>query len=340
MPTLSDVAQRAGVTAATVSNVIRCRGAVGDATRERVRAAVAELGYRPNLTARALAEGRSPTVALLVSSIANPFYPEFALAAERAARRAGHFLLVCNTDADPDTGRAYLDRVSAGLSEGILAMAGDLRLRDLAAVAARGVPVVLMMWEETEEALPLHALSVDFAAAGRIAAEHLLALGHRRVGVLTAGSPGGLMPHRQRQRGFSAAMATAGLELPESNIRFAPDTIEGGFRATSALLTDQPGVTALFATNDLLAIGALQAAETLGWRVPETLSVIGVTDIQLASQVRPALTTVSLGTTGIADLAIAFLLDLIKRPREAPELCRAPPPFLVRRASTTSARHR
>src|SRR5471032_949899 len=106
MTTLAEVALRAGVTPATVSNVLRNRGRVGATTRQRVLDAVEALGYRPHLAARALAEGRAPTLALMVSSIANPFYPEFALAVERAARKNGRFLIVCNTNEDPVISRA------------------------------------------------------------------------------------------------------------------------------------------------------------------------------------------------------------------------------------------
>jgi DNA-binding LacI/PurR family transcriptional regulator len=339
VPTLSDVAQRAGVTTATVSNVIRGKGSVGPVTAERVRAIISELGYRPNLTARALAEGRSPTLALLVSSIANPFYPEFARAAEQAARREGHFLLVCHTDSDPDIGLAYLDRVSSGLSEGVLAMAGNLRPHDLAAVAGRGVPVVLVMWEQSEERVPLHAVMVDFLAAGRLAAEHLLGLGHREIGLVSGSSADGMMAHAQRHRGFVTTMVEAGLDLPERRIAFDADTIDGGFRAATELLLREPGVTALFATNDLLAIGAMQAAAALGREVPRTLSVIGVTDILLAAQMRPGLTTVSIGTAIIAETAIRFLLDLIKHVPAAPQVCSGPPPVLIRRGSTAPPPH-
>lgn len=167
MATLDEVARRAGVTAATVSNVLRDRGRVGEATRARVLEAVAALGYRPHLAARALAEGRAPTVALMVSSIANPFYPEFALAVERAVRRNGQFLIVCNTNEDPLQGRAYLDQIAGTISEGILVTNANLHLPDLRDVAARGVPVVLCLWERPEappDGLP--CVAIDFREAG------------------------------------------------------------------------------------------------------------------------------------------------------------------------------
>lgn len=334
MPTLSDVARRAGVTTATVSNVIRGRGSVGTVTAERVRGIIAELGYRPNLTARALAEGRAPTLALLVSSIANPFYPEFARAAERYARAEGRFLIVCHTDSDPDIGLAYLDRVSAGISEAVLAMAGNIRLQDLAAVAARGVPVALVMWEESDEAIPLPAVTVDFALAGRIAAQHLLDLGHREIGIVTAGAPDGIKPHAKRLDGCLAALAQAGCPVPPERQSFTSDTIAGGYAGTLALLEKVPAVTAIFASNDLIAIGAMQAAAALGRQVPADLSVIGITDIQLAGQMNPSLTTVSLHATEVAEASVRFLLDIVVAPKQGAVACEGPKPVLKHRQST------
>src|SRR5450830_1610409 len=178
MTTLSEVALLAGVTSATVSNVLRKRGKVGAATRERVLNAVAALGYRPHLTARALAEGRAPTLALMVSSIANPFYPEFALAVERAARKNGRFLIVCNTNEDPVISRAYLDQIAGTLSDGVLVMNANLALEDLKKTEQRGAPVVLCMWEKPDAPPELPCIAVDFHEAGAIAARHLIGLGH------------------------------------------------------------------------------------------------------------------------------------------------------------------
>jgi DNA-binding LacI/PurR family transcriptional regulator len=189
-------------------------------TAERVLKAISELGYRPSLNARALAEGRSSTLALMLSNLSNPFYPEFVLAAERAARKAGHFLMVCNTDDDAEIGRAYLNQIAGTLADGVLVMNTDI------------------------------------------------------------------------------------------------------------------------ATNDLLAIGAAQALISLGRAIPDDVSVIGITDIQLANQVHPALTTVAINTTAIAELSIERLIRLIQQPARTPEMVLAPPPALVVRASTGVRRSR
>jgi len=165
--TIVEVARSAGVTAATVSNVLRSRGKVADATRRRVLAAADALGYRPNLTARALVEGRPPTIAMIVSSIANPFYPEFALAVEQAVRRQGYFLLVCNTNDDPAQERAYVDAVAGSLAHGILVMNADfVQIDALVGLHNKGVPIVLCMWERPEEPPALPSVAIDFYQAG------------------------------------------------------------------------------------------------------------------------------------------------------------------------------
>ena len=147
MVTLAQVARRANVTAATVSNVLRNPQKVKPATVERVMAAIRELGYRPNLTARALAEGRTSTLALMLSNITNPFYPEFVLAAEREARKRGHYLLVSNTDDDPAITRNYLERIAGTLAAGAIVMNTDLAEAELAEIARHGASIVLCMWE-------------------------------------------------------------------------------------------------------------------------------------------------------------------------------------------------
>ncbi len=332
MTTLFEVAQRAGVTSATVSNVLRQRGKVGASTRARVLAAVEELGYRPHLTARALAEGRAPTLALMVSSIANPFYPEFALAAEQAARQHGRFLIVCNTNDDPEIGRAYLDQIAGTLSDGVLVMNANLRFDDLRMTQRRGAPVVLCMWEKPHEPPGLPCIAIDFHLAGALAARHLIELGHRRIGIIVGG--GASFIHSERQRGFIDELAALGHAEAAIATVHADDTIEGGHKAATELLTARPDLSAIFASNDLPALGAMHAAADLGLKVPDQLSVIGITDIQLARQSRPALSTVAVPTAEAATQATALLLELIAQQIEPAPVRVCSPPHLVPRAST------
>jgi DNA-binding LacI/PurR family transcriptional regulator len=344
MPTLTEVAARAGVTPATVSNVLRNKGRVGEATRQRVLEAIAALGYRPHLPARALAEGRAPTIALMVSSIANPFYPEFALAVENALRRKGQFLIICNTAGDPQTGRAYVDQIAGTLSEGVLVMNANLDFEDLRMTELRGAPVVLCMWERPLDPPGLPCVAVDFRLAGELAARHLLELGHRRIGAIVGSKVYGI--HAARYDGFIDAMRTAGLDGAAAPVRYAPDTTQGGYAAARDLLKAHPDLTALFVSNDLPALGAMQAAADLGLDVPRDLSVIGITDIERARESRPALTTVAVPTVEAAELAVELLLELIetagRRATEAsarePRVCVTSAPHLVVRASTATAR--
>ncbi|MGF6381819.1 DNA-binding LacI/PurR family transcriptional regulator [Paraburkholderia atlantica] len=347
MPTLSEVARHAGVTPATVSNVLRNRGRVGETTRQRVLDAVAALGYRPHLAARALAEGRAPTLALMVSSIANPFYPEFALAVERAARTSGHFVIICNTNEDPLSGRAYLDQIAGTLSEGVLVTNANLDFADLHKTEARGTPVVLCMWERPSEPPGLPCVAVDFRLAGKLAAEHLLELGHRRIGAIVGSKASGI--HATRYEGFVDALRAAG--VPKNRVRHGLDTIHGGYLAARALLEADPQLSAIFVTNDLPALGAMHAAADLGLRVPHDLSVIGITDIQLARESRPALTTVAVPTVEVAGLAVELLRELIETsygqagravgdvPAHVPMRISSEPKLVVR-ASTAAPRSR
>ena len=170
MATLSDIARRTGVSGATVSNVLRGRGSVGAATAERVRTAARELGYRPNLYARALAEGRAPPIALFFTNITNPFYPQFALAAEHAARRREHFLLVCNAETpDGRLDTAYLEAVAGRLSEGLIVLGSDLGHGNLLSMLPDGVPTVLSTWEDPKAYPSKPCVTVDFRKAGRLA---------------------------------------------------------------------------------------------------------------------------------------------------------------------------
>ncbi len=339
MTTLNEVAKAAGVTPATVSNVLRNRGRVGAKTRERVLAAVDALGYRPHLAARALAEGRAPTIALMVSSIANPFYPEFALAVENALRASGRFLIICNTENAPDIGRAYLQQIAGTLSEGVLVMNANLDLDDLQRTVERGTPVVLCMWERPEAAPGMPSVAVNFRLAGELAARHLIALGHRRIGAVVGSKATGI--HAARYEGFVAALDAAGLDGAAAPVIFAPDTIQGGHEAASALLAADPELTALFCSNDLPALGVLHAAADAGFAVPERLSVIGITDIELAAEFRPALTTVAVHTAEAAELAVALLGELIEGEGAGQPITRVvSAPTLVVRRSTAPPRAR
>jgi len=337
MATLSEVARLAGVTTATVSNVLRNPSKVKPATVQRVEAAIAELGYRPNLMARALAEGKSSMVGLVLPSITNPFYPEFVRTAERVARQREYFLMVCNTDDDPEIGRAYLNQIAGTLADGVLVLhsIGPQAINEL---RERRAPIVLASEEIENFATGIPHVLVNFRLAGRVAAEHLLALGHSRIGAIVGHGLEGTQI--LRMEGFKDALKDAGLEFDENKVQYVVDSVAGGYKAAEKLIDRCPDITAIFATNDLLAYGASQILADRGIRVPGDMSLIGITDIQLAQEMRPALTTVSLHIEQMATVSINMLLDLIKDPKNTPMTAHSPNPTLVVRASTKPHRER
>ncbi|WP_341674755.1 LacI family DNA-binding transcriptional regulator [Niveibacterium sp. SC-1] len=336
MATISEVARRAGVTRATVSNVLRRPEIVKPTTVERVRAAIAEVGYRPNLMARALAEGRSSMVAVILPSITNPFYPQFIRVAERVARHRGYFLMVCNTDENVDTGRAYLDKIAGTLADGVLLLHSGLEGSEIEEMCAQRCPVVLAFEEiaHLSETLP-HVL-VDFDEAGRVATEHLISMGHTKIAAIAGMGCEGMQ--FQRLNGYKRTLEAHGLDFSEDRIRYVTDGVGGGYEAAMSLVDGGTDASAIFTTNDLLACGALNALADKGLSVPDDMSVIGLTDIQMASEVRPPLTTVSLRVEEIAHLAINLLLDRIEKRDAGAAVLRAPAPVLVSRASTAPPR--
>jgi DNA-binding LacI/PurR family transcriptional regulator len=293
-------------------------------------------GYRPNLMARALSEGKSSMLALVLPDIVNPFYPEFVRVAERVARQRNYFLMVCNTDERPDIGRAYLQQIAGTLADGVLVLHAGIGAADIHAMKTRHAPIVLASEEEVDLANAVPHVVVNFQRAGEIAAEHLLQLGHQNIGVILGQGLEGMQVGRFA--GFEARLRQAGLVLAPQHICSSPDTIKDGYEAALKLLDATPALSAIFATNDLMAYGASQALADRGIRVPQDISLVGITDIQLARNMRPALTTVSLAIEAMATLSINLLLDLIANPAHEPHIVYVPDPQLVVRQSTGPAR--
>ena len=335
MATIYDVARRAAVTAATVSNVITGKGSVGEETRTRVLAAIAELEYRPNLMARGLARRRSYTLALILPNIANPFYPEIALDVERIAGEHQYHLLLCNTHYDAALGRAHLHGLSGRWVDGVLAMAGGLDPHDVVAAAERGLPVVLCNWAEAHLASTLPSIDVDFRHGGELAALHLLDLGHRRCGVIVHGAGAHNPSHTRRLEGFQDACEDAGARISDGAVQYGDSSLESGYRAAELLMALPLPPTAIFASNDLMALGALEAAIDHGLRVPRDLSIVGFDDILLGAHVRPALTTIAIPKRELAMEATELLLRLVEGAEQSLRHLTVRP-YLVARHSTAA----
>lgn len=310
-PTIEDVAALAGVSRQTVSRAINAKGEIRPETRDRVLAAIAELGYRPNRLAQGMVTRRTRTVALVAGDIRNPFFGEVAHGAATTLEAHDHKLLVLDTDEEADRELAALRELSHDV-DGIIAFLYHSELADLAAVAST-VPALVVLNRQVP--LPgARVLSIDLDQAGRLAAEHLLERGHRRLAVVrNATQPPGV---GRRVGGFLSRCAEAGIRDVVELI--TEPTMPGGTALGIQLVRDHPEVTAVFAYNDLVAAGLIGGVRRSGLRVPQDLAVVGCDDIVIAAAWDPPLSTVRLGAERIGALAAQHALDLLGVGEPAP----------------------
>ncbi len=307
MVTIADVARRAKVTTATVSNVITQRVPVSEKTRARVLQAIEELGYRPNLVARGLAQGKTLTLALVVPTISNPFFAEVVEEVGRVADQHEYEVLLSMTHNSPEEGRRHLERMASRWVDGFIVMGMAGAIEDVLALREAGKEVVLCVWNSDPRAQRLPIVDIDFRQAGELATRHLLEYGHRRIAAILE-EPVQL----SRRQGYQGALAEAGLAAPPEYIRQGDSSFESGYAGALALLELPEPPTAIFAGNDWMALGAMEAIASRGLSVPEDLSVVGVDDISLAAHAHPRLTTISIPKREMARAATELLLRYIQ----------------------------
>ena len=331
-----DVAKRAGVTKQTVSNVVRGRQVVSPETKARVEAAIAELGYTPNMVARSLSTGTTMTVGFIVPTVAHPFYSEVVEEVETLLEDSGYHLLLATTRGDSERVRRQLSSLSSRSVDALL-MAGDFDLGEqLAALGSWDVPVALCAWEiDPPPSLPV--VTIDFEQAGYLAGRHLRELGHEQVMIVAD-----LPAHRVRVAGMRRAFSEDGLSVPEGHLlAIQGSSPEAGYDAMEravSLLRDGGLPTAVITSTDAIALGVMQALRERGLRIPEDVSVIGIDDIPQAAHAHPPLTTVALPKREMAQQAIGILLRAIAEKQPAAASLAMLRPEVVQRASSGPAR--
>jgi LacI family transcriptional regulator len=312
IPTIRDVAKRAEVSLSTVSAVLNASAPASEATRLKVLAAVAELGYEPNSQARNLKRRRSHAIGLIVPDVLNPFFALVAEGIGDEARRRDYLLVLCSTDFDGEREARYARLLRARRLDGIVHLSGTglppPALHELAG-SARVVTV-----DERVHGFRAPFVGSDNRRGARAAAELALARGHRRFAILAG--PTGLWTAEQRLAGYREALAAAGLDPDLVPTARGDYRLESGRVAAAELLAHEP--TAILAANDLMAIGCLQHALASGLRVPDDLSVVGYDDVPLATVVTPRLTTVRQPAREMGRVAATLLLDGIDG-RDVPE---------------------
>jgi LacI family transcriptional regulator len=303
MATIKDVAEKAGVSAATVSYVLNDSRKVKPATGQRVLWAAKELGYLPNTAARSLAVGRSSIVGLVIPDIGNPFFPEITKAFQEEANLSGMETIVMNTNSDPQRTRNMVERL-VGLQvpgTAFLTTQVDEPVKEF--LTARGMSAVYLGFGAAGD--HISNVAIDQRQGILEAVNHLAQLGHRRVGFI-GGSADGVFALRRKAVFLEGALAN-GLDTRVVDSDF---TVQGGYFSCSKLLAGFDA-TAVMAANDLMAIGAMHYAYDRQIAVPAALSVIGFDDITFAQFTQPALTTVAVPRAEIGRLAFKSLWSLV-----------------------------
>ncbi|SDS51219.1 transcriptional regulator, LacI family [Streptomyces sp. TLI_053] len=303
---IKDVATAAGVSVGTVSNVINRPDLVSEETRLRVQGVIARLGYVRSESARQLRAGQSRIMALLVLDMGNPFFVDLARGAERAARRAGLRVIVCNSSQSTDDEAAYMELFAEQRVRGVLVTPADATGASVDLLTRSNIPFVLV--DRTVPGADACSVAVDDVEGGTIAVAHLLGAGHTAIAYVGGRHP--LQQVRDRRAGALQALAAAGLG-PEALTDLAVDNLDtaSGRDAGSRLIGLVPRPTAVFCANDLLALGVLQSVYAAGLHVPRDLAIVGYDDIEFAAAAAVPLTSVRQPATDMGRTAAELLLD-------------------------------
>ena len=286
-PTIYDIAKLAGVSTATVSKVFNQTGNISEATRSKVMRISRELNYKPSMVASALAGKNTFSLGLLIPDLVNPFFAELARHVEDRAHEQGYNLIICNTDNDLNKETQYIQLLRQKSVDGILVATGVRDDDALKELINQQMPVALVAREMS--VLAASTVLVDDFAGGYSAASYLLELGHRRIGVVAESLT--VSSSKARVKGYRLALEEAGLTYEEGLLAVSDFSVEGGKAAAAKLLEEAP--TAIFACNDVLAIGAMQAAKEVGLSIPGDLSIVGFDNTILATITDPPMTTIA-----------------------------------------------
>ena len=306
--TLREVGRLAGVSAMTVSRVINGRAGVDAETQRKVEAAIEALDYVPNRIARGLLSQKTQTIGLIVPDVVNPFFGPVVRGAETTARRAGYRVLLCNSEGDLRLERAYIDDLVAHRVEGLLlAPANDETRHSIFPLLRGSFPVVLL-----DRSLPdsdCDLVVSDSVSGARRLTEHLIAVGHRGIAHLTDADD--TSTGRDRLRGYREALAAAGIPARDELVfRTTVDQL-GGYRAAQEVLALAPRPTAIFAVNNMTAIGAMKALRERGLSVPGEMALVCFDDVEHLAVLSPFLTVVDQPAETLGSLGAQLLLERI-----------------------------
>ncbi|MCL1840719.1 MAG: LacI family transcriptional regulator [Propionibacteriaceae bacterium] len=305
--TIRDVAQRAGVSAATASRVLSGNPSTSASARAKVRQAARELQFHVNARAKSLRRQQTDTIGLLLPDIRNPFFAEIAQAAEQAALAAGMTTLLCNANESTAQQDLYLKLLVAQRVDGIIAAPQGDGSGKLDETIALGLPLVFV--DRVIEGVDVPSVTSDNWSGVRQAVRHLVGLGHRRIGFVTGSQE--TSTGRERLQAYREALVRAGIRPDKTLIRYGNFQTESGLVAARSLLDLSQPPTAVIAADSLMTLGVVQACNELGLVIGETLSVIGYDDTETTRALSPGLTVISHDPAAMGTQAFAMLRDVL-----------------------------
>ncbi|EGQ7789834.1 substrate-binding domain-containing protein [Vibrio cholerae] len=327
MATMKDIARLAGVSTSTVSHVINKSRFVSDEIAERVNNAAQQLNYAPSALARSLKMNRTKTIGMLVTTSTNPFFGEVVKGVERSCYHQGYNLILCNTEGDNQRMKASINTLLQKRVDGLLLMCSTLEGERLDVFDRYpDIPIVVMDWGPILFASD--KIQDNSLQGGYMAAKHLIECGHKEIGCIT----GPLIRHQAQMRyeGYKRALAEAGIAINPDWIVESDFECEGGYQAFEKLYQRGKLPSALFVSNDMMAMGVIQAASQRGLRVPDALSLIGYDDVHIAKFMTPALTTIHQPKYRLGKAAVDTLLYRLENPDTTAQVVQLEPTLVVR----------
>jgi LacI family transcriptional regulator len=333
--TLNDVAKLAGVSTMTVSRVINGSGYTSPESRARVNRAIAELGYMPNVLARQLRSRRTKTLALVMTDIANPFFTTIARGVEDAARPKGYAVMFCNTDESVDEELDYVRVLIQRRVDGVLLVPASDSSGSLELLKANGLPAVVL--DRRLRSGAVDAVRADSEGGAYLAARHLLDLGHREIAVLVG--PESVSTSADRVSGYRRAMLEAGIDPDTQQILFGQYTEASGHEMTGRLIAAHSRPTAIFAGNNFIAFGAIQALREAGLEIPDDISIVVFDDLP-QGWVMPFLTVIAQPAYEIGRLAAEMMIERLEADQPLEQRTIVLPCELITRRSSAPPRLR
>lgn len=315
---IKDIAKLANVSHTTVSRALNNKSRIRKETREKILSIASQLGYRPNFVARSLVMKRTKTLGLVITNIANPFYTELAQGIEKTSTKLGYSIILCSTQSDISTEKQYIEMLRSKGVDGIIFSSAHMEDPNILALAEEEFPIVLVNRRTYH---PMVKERVDYVGVnnlrgGFLAIEHLIRLGHQRIGVIGGSQESSV--GLERLEGGKKALQIYGLEQRNDYFLEGNFLKRSGYQRGNEFIEMAHMPTAIFATNDYMALGVYQAFLEKGFRIPEDVALVGFNDIEFSSMKGIELTTIGQKKFEMGALAVEMLVERIEKRGDAP----------------------